>query len=203
MELCYGGKVLKLAGNNTAVEVEVDVAAAYAGRREIVTPYNQTETTELSRRDTLKGLAVLVGLASAPTGLVGLASEAQAGQRDIYIDELYRKSTPVDHIMDGMRTHPFFGKENLIKSRFGKPIVFKRGEFTNYYFGDKYGDDMREIFEDGGTNIDQLTKFLSQHRNEYLSGLFIEGFFDLLKAFNKTIYILPIGKNVADKIYAL
>lgn len=148
-----------------------------------------------------KGLESLLGGAAYAEPV---PSNEHKGYLEIDVVEYYEEATPRDDIMPGMRDMSFRDKW-IIKSKYlgGNPITFKRGEFSKYYFGKKYGQDIKKIFEEGGVNIDKLTKFLNAHKNEKAVFLYGDGFMILFDDTERVAYILPIGKDVADKVFKL
>lgn len=143
-----------------------------------MTPYNQTETTELSRRDTLKGLAVLVGLASVPAGLVGLASEAEAGEiSNSEIKRLMRRDS-VDEILREEYSSGLINRVRYDGNRTNfKELVFqehlspkdKKPVLVMFYVGDerKNGFAKREaiIFEELAKEYQGKIKFVAYDIN--------------------------------------
>lgn len=132
-------------------------------------------------------------------------SNEHKGYLEIDVMEYYKEATPRDDIMPGMKVTPFGSNQIFIKSNYGdgNPVTFKRGEFSKYYFGKKYGPDIKKIFEEGGINVDKLTKFLNAHKNEKSVALYSDGFMILFDDTERMAYMFPIGKEIAEKVFKL
>lgn len=126
-------------------------------------------------------------------------------QDKITVQDYYSRanSSPVYGI-EGLKKYPFSKvKEEMITKVDKNPVVFKYGEFTNYFFGEMYGKKMKSIFSEAGYDPELIAKFLAQHRDESAVYLYRDGYLLLFDAGEESTYIMPLRRSAIEKLFAL
>ena len=135
--------------------------------------------------------------------------DAFAGGDDYFtksVSDFYKDSSPVNdpNMPEGLRVHPFGeGLVEITTKESKLPSNYDNGNFTKYFFGAKYGEGLRRIFEKHGFRRKNVENFLGNHRDEKSVSFYFDGFMLLFDSKEKNIYSLPINQSLISDIKAL
>ena len=119
--------------------------------------------------------------------------------KEISVQEYYNRGSPVTQYgIEGLKVMPFYGKggcgdrTKISTSARDKPDNYNNGKFTNYFFGEKYGESIKKIFNQHGIDSGKIENFFANHKNEKRLSFYHDGYMLLFDKNEQKTYILPV-----------